>query len=444
MTKIIRATEGGKHHFFGFHDLPAWNFNGNKLLSLEVDTISRPPLPFEMAGVGYVDREYRYHRIGETCAYNYPQGSRMQWVGKSELFMTNNVNGNKWGCDLYDTSSNKLIDKYPFSCHCLHQDGKTVFSINYARLFRLGMYGYSGLEDHTRISAIPKNDGIMLGNLETKEERLLISTEDVANFPDKLLKEPFGHHYLTHLVLNPSHTRIAFLHRYPLADGGEITRLMTIGIDGENLRCLASGFLSHFDWKDDETIFIFGRTNSNLDALRSNPILALPGISLLAKLGKSVIRTFMKTGTIASSNFLLITDNSEPVIKKVAENVITEDGHPMFCPTNRDWIINDNYPNADGIRTLFLYQFSTNQRTNLGTFKMTGDKLNMELRDKFFEGVENSRIAEIGESNLAFTRSGLHCDLHPRWDMKGEKVAFDSIHEGTRQLYVADVRDIVQ
>lgn len=32
------------------------------------------------------------------------------------------------------------------------------------------------------------------------------------------------------------------------------------------------------------------------------------------------------------------------------------------------------------------------------------------------------------------------CDLHPRWDRKGEKVCFDSVHEGKRGLYVVSVK----
>lgn len=54
MEQIIRATNGPKHHLFGFHDLVAFNQTGEKLLSLEADIINRPPLPGEQFGVGYV------------------------------------------------------------------------------------------------------------------------------------------------------------------------------------------------------------------------------------------------------------------------------------------------------------------------------------------------------------------------------------------------------
>lgn len=52
--KIERLTSGPKHHLFGFHDLLITNGVGDKYLSLEVDTMNRPPLPGELFGVGYV------------------------------------------------------------------------------------------------------------------------------------------------------------------------------------------------------------------------------------------------------------------------------------------------------------------------------------------------------------------------------------------------------
>ena len=67
IREIIRLTDGPKHHFWGFHDLLATNSDEDKLLSLEIDDISRPPLPAEKAGVGYVDiKSRRYIRLGET------------------------------------------------------------------------------------------------------------------------------------------------------------------------------------------------------------------------------------------------------------------------------------------------------------------------------------------------------------------------------------------
>ena len=109
MKQIIRATNGPKHHLFGFHDLVAFNQSGEKLLSLEADVINRPPLPGEQFGVGYVLWEKQeFVRLGETCALNYPQGARQQWIDNTH-FIVNNRIGDHWGADIYNVESGKKV-----------------------------------------------------------------------------------------------------------------------------------------------------------------------------------------------------------------------------------------------------------------------------------------------------------------------------------------------
>ena len=443
--QVIRLTNGPKHHLFGFHDLIISNPDDTKYLCLEVDCINRPPLAGELFGVGYVENE-QFIRVGETTALNYPQGSRQQWVGKTELVTVNNRVGHLWGTDLYDAKSNCLIDRYDATSHMLSKDGRLAFGLDYARLFRLGGYGYSGIGDSYLNDPIPSQTGITILDLQTKEIKLLVSVKEVACFGTRGRIPGTSHHYLTHLCVNPSSTRIAFLHRYFMGDGGMMTRLMTIGTDGSNLRCLAQGFLSHFDWKDDNHLYIYGRANSAVDSIRNNPLFSNPIVAPFLRVAQKALKIFLhKEGkSIApSSSFLEINDSSEPVIQPFAQSIITSDGHPMTCPMNSDWCVCDTYPDDNGIRSLMLYRFSNNSRIDLGRFKKIDEKPDMTLALEFFAGVDPTILNSIAPDSLAFTRSGLHCDLHPRWNSKGDKVVFDSIHEGSRQVYLVNVDSII-
>ena len=153
-------------------------------------------------------------------------------------------------------------------------------------------------------------------------------------------------HYLTHLMLNPSGRRIAFLHRYRVPDGGETTRLMTIGVDGIGLRCLAKGSLSHFTWISDDEVFIWGKDERALSKMREAACLRIPGVLQVAMLAKRMIRAICgvsKTKSNVDSKvqdraFLIIKDNADQVaISKDGVGVLIEDGHPMAQPGNLHW-----------------------------------------------------------------------------------------------------------
>lgn len=439
--QVNRLTNGPKHHLFGFHDLLISNHQDTKYLCLEVDTINRPPLAGELFGVGYVENG-QFIKVGETTALNYPQGARQQWVANTNMFTVNNRVGTVWGTDLYDATSNKLIDRFEATTHMLSKDGRFAYGLDYARLFRVGGYGYSGIADSSEKEIAPSNSGISVLDLKTKEKKVLVSVREAAECG--ITKELSGSsHYLTHLCLNPSSSRLAFLHRYSLPDGGGITRLMTIGVDGTGLRCIAQGFLSHYDWKDDNHIYIYGRANSSLDSFRDNKLLANPIISSSLKLAKKVVKALMgKKGNNIGKSFMMITDLDTPEIIPYAQDIIPLDGHPMTNPINNNWCVSDTYPDDNGDRVLMLYNFDKDIRYDLGTFRMIFEKPDMALRDVFFKGVDLRKI--VSPEDLAFTRSGLHCDLHPRWNSLGNEAVFDSIHEGSRQIYKINVGQLLK
>lgn len=83
---------------------------------------------------------------------------------------------------------------------------------------------------------------------------------------------------------------------------------------------------------------------------------------------------------------------------------IKVDGHPSYSPNNK-MIITDTYPDRARVQSLYL------------------------IKDK--------NVQIIGRVFSPFKYDNdFRCDLHPRWDRNNEKVAFDSVFEGKRALYM--------
>lgn len=88
---------------------------------------------------------------------------------------------------------------------------------------------------------------------------------------------------------------------------------------------------------------------------------------------------------------------------------LNTDGHCSYSADN-NYIITDTYPNRKRIASVYLCTEDDNR---------------------------SRRIARV-YSPFKYDND-CRCDLHPRWNHKGDKVCIDSVHEGKRGLYVIDV-----
>lgn len=109
------------------------------------------------------------------------------------------------------------------------------------------------------------------------------------------------------------------------------------------------------------------------------------------------------------NGFWLVTDGEEGA-EPIMQEHFKSDGHCSYS-NDRKWILNDTYPQGErSERGLFIYNVAEDRPVNLGRY----------YADPSVPGPCRS-------------------DLHPKWSRDDRFVAFDSIHEGHRGVYVMDV-----
>ncbi|MFH1162130.1 MAG: glycosyltransferase family 4 protein [Candidatus Jorgensenbacteria bacterium] len=406
----------GKHHFFGYYDKCPWSADGRFLLALEADFIDHLPLPTDAASIGVIDLKGggTFKKIVEIRAWNWQQGCMLQWLGpdyKSRVIF-NDFRGGKFVSVILNIIDGKEERVIPFPVYTVHPSGRCALSLNFSRLdeVREG-YGYKGIHDASVAEEKPRNDGIYFVDLEKGTVRLMILLAQISEF-QSMRSMGEGKHWVDHLTFNPSGTRFAFLHRWQTKDGGLYSRLYTADSDvGALVLLLDTGMVSHFGWKNDMELLAWGRPPSISSVIVKSSFLR----GLLVPIYHSV---FPSPGhlkqKISGDSFLLFHDQSH-AFEKVGEGILTEDGHCSFSP-DKKWLLTDTYPGKEHYRHLMLFNLSSGELIEVGKFYSLPD------------GAKED-----------WDLSALRADLHPRWNRAGDKVCFDSVHEGSRQMYVVDI-----
>ena len=385
-------TRGPRYHWFGYYDKREFDPSGRRVLAGEVDFEGRSPTAEDAITVGYVDtaRDDRWHPVGRSRAWGWQQGCMLQWVGPGgDRVLWNDRQGDSFVCRVHSLGDG-TTRTLPRPIYTLSADGRFGLSVDFRRIDNLRPgYGYDGLADPNVERCAPDDSGIWRVDLRTGEDQLIVSLADVAAipWPDGDMHQA-AWHYFNHLLINPSGDRFIFLHRYrPEFDpetlefrGGFVTRMFTADIDGGNRYVLdPSGHTSHFIWKNDEEVTMWTRPAGR------------------------------------PAGFYRFGDQTREVAA-VGHDKMPTNGHNTYLPEPySDWILNDTYPDRRTSRqTVYLYHVPSGRRVDLGHFP--------------------SPPAYRGE---------WRCDTHPRSSEDGTQVAIDSPHDGGRQVYLLDIREIL-
>ena len=357
--------------FFGYYDLNAYDSTGTKHLCHRTKFIDRIPTSEDAVELGIL-ADGKFEKIAETMAWNFQQGALLQFHKDSDDVIFYNTRQK----DAFVTVVHNLKTgekKYlPKATACISPNGKYALSINFSRIFgfRAG-YGYAGIEDAYAAQNRPMEDGIFLTNNETGECRLLIDYERIyKEFPIKGLKNEKM--VVNHITFNETSDRFLFLLRnFPSKAGSDWgTTLITSDLEGNMHLVLENKFVSHYCWKNDRQILAFCTPKDK------------PGLFLLDEL----------------------TNHCTQMKSPYPNGPFGGDIHCLYSPDKR-YILGDGYPDAEGYRPLFLYDTQTEEIRQLLKSRSTADA-NWDIR----------------------------CDLHARFNRQGNKISFDSTHDGMRRI----------
>lgn len=374
-------TCGPEHHFFGYYDKTPWDRSGRYVLALRVGFIDRPNTAEDVATIGMIDtaEENRFRPLDTITAWNWQQGAMLQWLGGADdrEVIYNVFDGGNWRSVIRNVFTGETRS-LAMPVYFVSRDGRTAVTLNFARVddCRAG-YGYRNLPDARASEAAPAEDGIWRMDLRTGECEQIVSLAGIAA-RGPYADEPAGKHWFNHLMLNPSGTRLMFLHRYFIDERRHNTRMYTCALDGGDLYLLnGPPMTSHYDWRDEEHILCFCNRKGS-----------------------------------GEKEYVLFRDRSEEH-EVIGRGVFPGDGHCSYSPDRR-WILTDTYPDAERMRTLYLYRPEDGRQVVIGRFLSP-------------------------QQSCDETR----CDLHPRWDRTGRRVCIDSWHEGDRQMYELDVSEVI-
>jgi hypothetical protein len=450
----------------GFNDLNPFQPDSNILLCTGSVNWDKPPRLGELADVVAFDSKNQEGIvIGHTMAVNYPIGARPQSVIANGLpnYLINNIVDNIPCLDIYDHQFNHIKSINGFHHWCTKKDGSHSFCLDFEVTHRLGGYGYIFGNHKLGLSGYKYPNSISLYSHQDDNFSQLLSIDDAA----KLVAERLGlnqgsireNAYISHLLLSPSENRLAFLFRSWLRDGGILTVLMSLdlekGISFKFLNIELVGQLSHFSWSNENEIIIYCYQVLSKQSLRLklHTVSQLLPISKLSKAAVNVLRSvvtrkhkkslgwdeanafpFVKSQQLPC--FMMVKDSQAKPVSFGLPNV---DGHPSVIRSSSGPIlVSDTYPNKYNNRCLFTIDLSSENVI----IKELHSEYHPALIPTYSWVTRHIRLpshAVFPVADQSFTRSGLHCDLHPFVNAEGNMLGYHVSEDGYRTVKVVKI-----
>jgi len=363
-ASVIRVSDPGTksrpmYTGFWFYDELQFDISGRFALGLKVYFQGRDVAPSDRGDIGYIDLRdgCKWTKIGETKAWNWQQGCRLQWRPNSDEILWNDraEDGTHYVCRVYNfkTGARRTL---PRPVYDVSADGMTALTHDFARMKHGGTM-YAGIPDPYEEKRTPAESGVEKMDMETGHVDFLISLERMAE-----IAFPQGYTEKTGLYFfregwNPSGTRfIAFIRnmaRPPHCSG------WAISADGRDIRYFYD-HPSHHTWQDDNTI-------------------------------------------LEGCNFLLYKDDGSGEVSRQLAPVKANADPTILPDPYDDWVLGDTYV-LDGVQHLFLFHRPTRLFVPLARLKSTAPARGVYRVDLHARCSRDGRIVSIDATHEGLGR----------------------------------------
>ena len=331
-ASVVRVSDPGTkerpaYTGFWFYDELQFDVSGRYALGMKVAFQERAVTPSDSGEIGYIDLKdsNKWTKIGQTTAWNWQQGCRLQWRPNSDEILWNDRSddGAHFVCRAYNfrTGARRAL---PRPVYDVSADGKVALTHDFARMKHAGTM-YVGIPDPYERERAPARSGVEKMDMGTGRVEFLISLERMAE-----IAFPQGYTDKTGLYFfregwNPSGSRfIAFIRNGespPHCSGWSISP------DGRDVRYFYDQ-PSHHTWQDDATI-------------------------------------------LEGRNFLLYKDDGSGEVAERLADVKANPDRTILPGAESDWVLGDTYV-MDGVQHLFLFHRPTKLFVPLARLKSTG------------------------------------------------------------------------
>lgn len=389
---VVKVSSGRVIH--RFFDTSPLSPSGRYLALFRLPQEITSPKPGEAGEVILVDRKTGQERVvAQSRGWEVQLGAQVQWGRTDNELYFNDVDTTNWSAFAVQlnplTGKTRRMDGTVFM---VSPDGTKLATHNLVKS-RYAQIGYGVIIPNERVV---KNigpvatDGIDITDTRTAKVQRIITINDIykKTVPGITISNPNDFHYYCFQVKwNPQGTRLLTTIQWSPVTGGERRRaVITMNADGSDVRTAitpdqwAKGG-HHINWTADGDHLSM---NLNVDSK--------PGLEIITvKYDGTDMKTVFKPGS----------------------------GHPSFHPGGLPLIVTDAYsgemPTPDGKAPIRLMNVKTGKEQTIAQIFLP------QIKDFEFR-----------------------VDAHPAWDRSGRYVIFNGYVDGTRNVFLADLKDILE